>query len=147
MSKKRLVSIVMALALLVGSFGISSTKVSAATWRTGRFDTGYVAKGYTTVRLSNTRKNAYIRIYTYDSCGKKTSGNIHVTLRTTSGKWICEFDTKSGTKLKLGNDHSAYRVYVAKKKYPNTIKGQGDDFINVGKCYYWGIQCVSNSYI
>ena len=147
MSKKRLVSIVMALALLVGSFGISSTKVSAATWRTGRFDTGYVAKGYTTVRLSNTKKNGYIRIYTYDQTGRKSSGKIHVTLRTTSGKWICEFDTTSGTKLKLGKDHSAYRVYVAKRKYSNSIKGQGDDFINCGKCVYWGIQSVSNCYI
>lgn len=116
-------------------------------WVTGRFDSGYTAKGYTTVNLENTRKNGYIKVYSYDSFGNKTSGQMHITLRTSSGKWLCEFDTKSGSKLKLGNNNSAYRVYIAKKKYPNTIKGNADDFLNVGRCNFWAINCSSNCYI
>ena len=123
------------------------TVASAVKWKTGRFDTGYVAKGYTTVKLNRNVTNGYMRIHTYDQLGVKSSGEIHVTLRDAKGNWICEFDTKSGSKLKLGNDHSEYRVYIAKKSYPNTIIGQGDDFINRGKCVCWGIECLDGSYI
>lgn len=116
-------------------------------WRTGNFDSGYTAKGYTTVKLNTNKGNGYIYIYTYDQFGRKTNGKIHVTLRDINGNWICEFDTTSGTKLKLGNDHDAYRVYIAKKKYPNNVIGQGDDFINTGKCVSWAINANANCYI
>ena len=116
-------------------------------WKTGNFDSGYTAKGYTTVKLNTNKGDGYIYVYTYDSFGKKTSGQIHVTLRDGNGKWICEFDTSSGARLKLGSDHEVYRVYIAKKQYPNNVIGQGDDFINVGKCQSWGINCSSNCYI
>lgn len=125
---------------LFASFGITA---SAASWKTGNFDAGYTAKGYTTVRLSNMKKNAYIRIYTYDMMGWKTSGKIHITLRDNRGRWICEFDTTSGTKLKLGNDHSVYRVYVAKQR----IKSSARDWDNLGKCRMWAIKAETNCYI
>lgn len=133
--------------LILSAFVMKPIEASADSWRTGCFDSGYTAQGYTTVHLSNPNKKAYIKIYTYDMWGNKSSGQMHITFRTTSGKWLCEFDTKSGRKLKLGNDNSAYRIYIAKKSYPDTIKGRGDNFINVGKCTYWGINCVSNCYI
>lgn len=120
---------------------------SKNTWKTGNFDVGYTAKGYTTISLNKNSGNAYIKIYTYDAMGYKSSGQVHITLRDWNGKWICEFDAKSGDSLKLGNDHSQYRVYIAKKQYPNTIIGNGDDFINVGKCQSWAINCTSNCYI
>ena len=125
---------------LFASFSITA---SAASWQTGRFDAGYTAKGYTMVRLENTNKDAYIRIYTYDVLGFKTSGQIHVTLRDYRGNWICEFDTKSGTKLRLGNDHNVYRVYIAKKQIKSTSK----DWDNVGKCQMWAINTCTNCYI
>lgn len=116
-------------------------------WRTGKFDTGYVAKGYTTVHLNKSAGDGYIRIYTYDNLGFKTSGEIHVTLRDWSGKWICEFDTKSGARLKLGDDHSQYRVYIAKKKYSNDISGQSRNWNNIGKCVSWAVECTDKCYI
>ena len=146
--KNSTITKIISIALIVMTFAsIFTSTASAASWRTGRFDSGYTARGYTTVRLSDTRKNGYIKIYTYDMSGRSSSGKMHITLRTTGGKWLCEFDTSSGTRLKLGNDHSAYRVYIAVKRYPNSVKGQGDDFINIGKCVNWGINCVSNCYI
>ncbi len=116
-------------------------------WRTGNFDDGYVAKGYTTVTLNKNVGDGKIRIYTYDKLGKKTSGEVHITLRTWDGKWICEFDAKSGDTLDLGDDHSEYRVYIAKKKYPNDFWGSNSDFDNKGKCYSWAIECTSKTYI
>ena len=119
----------------------------ATKWITGKFDSGYTAKNYTTVRLNQNSGNAYIYINTYDGMGKKSSGQVHVTLRDNAGNWLCEFDAKSGDKLKLGNDHVEYRVYIAKKRYPDTVIGNGDDFINRGKCQSWAINCKSNCYI
>lgn len=120
--------------------------VSAGAWRTGCFDSGNVARGYTTVTLTNKKQNGYIRIYTYNMNGTKTSGKMHIILRTTSGKWICEFNASSGDKLKLGNNYSAYRVYIARATYPYTAIGNSNDFINTGKCVYWGIDCTTNCY-
>ena len=146
--KKNIFTRILAVTFIILTIcSIFTTTAFGADWRTGEFDSGYNAKGYTVVRLNSRQKNAYIRIYTYDMFGHKTGGKIHVTLRTTSGKWICEFNTTSGAKLKLGNDYAAYRVYIAKKTYPNTVKGNGDDFINCGNCVYWGIRAVTNCYI
>lgn len=116
-------------------------------WRTGNFDSGYTAKGYTTVTLNKNAGNASVKIYSYDMTGHKTNGKMHVTLRSNTGSWIWEGDITSGDTLKLGNDHSQYRIYIAKKQYPNTVIGNGDDFINVGKCQSWAINCTSNCYI
>lgn len=129
------------------SDSVKITVSSANKWRTGNFDSGYTAKGYTTVTLNKNAGDAYIKIYTYDDWGKKTSGQMHITLRDSGGNYVWEGDVASGTKLKLGDDHSGYRVYVAKKSYPNTVIGNGDNFINVGKCQSWAIECTKNCYI
>ncbi len=129
------------------SESVKITVGSANKWRTGNFDSGYTAKGYTTVTLNKNAGDGKIKIYTYDAMGYKTSGQIHVTLRDWKGNWICEFDCKSGDTLNLGANYGEYRVYVAKKKYPDTIKGNSDDFINVGKCQSWAIECTKNCYI
>ena len=140
---RRILSFTAAVIILITLFASFGVTASAASWKTGNFDAGYTARGYTTVRLSNVKKNAYIKIFTYDKLGWKTNGQIHVTLRDNKGKWICEFDTSSGTKLKLGNDHSIYRVYVAKKRISSTTR----DWENVGKCQMWAINTVSNCYV
>lgn len=123
------------------------TVSSGTYWKTGYFDSGYTAKGYTTIHLNQGANQGKIRVYAYDKLGMKTNAKIHITLRDYNGKWICEFDTTSGAELKLGNDHSIYRVYVAKKQYPNTLKGQSDSFINDGKCVTWAINCTDKCYI
>ena len=129
------------------SKSVKVTVYSANKWKTGNFDSGYTAKGYTTVTLNKNAGDAKIKVYTYDAMGLKTSGQIHVTLRDWKGNWICEFDCKSGDTLNLGDNYGEYRVYIAKKKYPDTIVGNGDDFINVGKCQSWAIECTKNCYI
>lgn len=128
-------------------YAVWKKNITKIYWKTGYFDSGYTAKGYTTVTLDNKSSNGYIYIYTYDQFGNKTSGKVHITLRDSYGNWLREFDAKSGDKLKLGNDHDQYRVYIAKKSYPNTVIGNGDNFINVGKCHSWAINCKSNCYI
>ncbi len=115
--------------------------------KTGRFDDGYVAQGYTTVTLNTNRPKAYFCITAYDLANKKTNAKIHVILRDTKGNLVSDFEATSGQKLTLGNDHSQYRVYIAQKQYPDTITGRSDEFINSGKCVYWSIVCKGNCYI
>lgn len=129
------------------SESIKITVGSAKKWRTGNFDSGYTAKGYTTVTLNKNAGDAYIKVYSYDDWGNKTSGQMHVILKDYKGNFIWEGDISSGDKLKLGDDHSEYRVYISKKSYPNTVIGNGDNFINVGKCHSWAIECTKNCYI
>lgn len=116
-------------------------------WKTGNFDSGYTAQNYTTVTLNKNAGTAKIKITTYDMLGWKSGGQMHVTLRSDTGAWIWEGDISSGTTLNLGNDHSSYRVYIAKKRYSDNIIGNSDSFINTGKCVSWSIQCTKNCYI
>ena len=153
-NKKTAIASVLTIIMIVSVLLANMVTVSAASWKTGCFDNGYTAKGYTTVTLNSTKKDGYIKIFTYSSNGKKTTADIHITLRDNRGKWLCEFDTKSGTKLRLARDHKAYRIYVAKKYYPYNSKKifestfkQGDQFINDGKCQMWAINTVSGCYI
>ncbi len=127
-----------------------SIKISVSaknTWRTGNFDDGYTAKGYTTVTLNKNAGDAKIKIYTYDAMGYKSSGEMHITLRDWKGNWICEFDCKSGDTLNLGDNYGEYRVYVAKKQYPNTVAGNSENWINMGECQSFAINCTKNCYI
>lgn len=123
------------------------TVANTEKWATGYFDSGHTAKGYTTVTLNKNAGDAYVYIYSYDRLGCKSSGQMHVTLRDTCGRWIWEGDISSGSKLRLGTDHSQYRVYIAKKSYPDTFSGNSSNFSNSGKCYTWGINAKTNCYI
>jgi len=145
---KRLLAVLLAVISVFTVFSATQLNASAATWRTGRFDDGYYARGYTTVYLTRNNKgklqNGKIKVYSYNSVtGWKTNGKLHIVLRTTGGKWICEFNTTSGSTLKLGNDHSAYRVYICAQD----LKSDAKNFINLGNCGYWAIECKSNTYI
>lgn len=132
------------------SASYSYTVYSNTTVRTGRFSN---RKDYTTVELNAGISSGSITIETYDKLGLRTNTNIHVTLCDSNGKWICEFNTTSGTKLNLGNDHSQYRVYVAEGYYNtdgsfwNAVINGGNNFINSGKSVTWKLTCKSNCYI
>lgn len=135
-----------ALLLVVLTIGAIAVTASAAEWRTGNF-----GNGYTTVYLNNMSKNGYIRIHTYNCVlgnhsGKcfgsgETSAKLRITFRDYKGNWICQFNTTSKTKLKLGNDHWAYRVYIACRQ----DLGSAANFTNLGKCSHWAIETVSNT--
>ena len=142
-----LLALIMSITVFTGTIISSQAAVAV---KTGRF-----GKGYTTVYLNRDKKgrlqDAKIKVCSFDLSGKKTNAKLHITLRTTTGKWICEFDKTSGNKLKLGKDHSAYRVYISPKieqsskdSFFSAINNQSKDFINSGKCVYWSIDASSN---
>lgn len=101
--------------------------------------------GYTTVRLNANRKAGYIKIHTKGLGTPWQISKVHVVLRDNKGNWICEFDTHSEVKLKLGNDHSEYRVYIMLPKYPDNPVGYVGSFIN--EFDKWKVECVSDCFI
>lgn len=106
------------------------------------------SNAYVAVKLNANRGPGYIKIDTYDGMGWWSSAKIHVTLRDNNGNWVWEGECKSGDKLKLGNDHSIYRIYIRPSTdFPDTIIGNGDYFTNLGKCITWKITCTSYTYI
>lgn len=116
------------------------TSVLAAVWKTGNLVNYNQECGYTLVCFDNLKKDAYVKIYAYKSNGKeiKLKDTMHVIMRTTSGKWICEFDTKSGSKLRLGNDHTAYRIYI-KRTFTETYNPKEKN-----RAKYWGLKTYKN---
>lgn len=126
---------------------IATFSASAAQWKTGNF-----GSGYTTVKLDNPKKDGYIKIHTYNCIKGNHSGQcfgagetyakLKVTFRDTKGKWICDFNTTSGTKLKLGKDHSAYRIYITCRQ---DLGSGAKNFENKGKCTHWAIETTSNT--
>ena len=116
------------------------TSAFAATWRTGRVP-GNGNTSAITVRLTNQKKNAYVKIHGYSKKNKEKSYRFHVTMRDQKGRWIWEGDIKTGSggkKLKLGNDHAVYKLYLRHEFAPDCL-GWGDCCPT-----YWGVQCTSN---
>lgn len=152
--RKTVIRSISAMLVVLTIFMSSAMSASAASWKTGAFDSGYTAKGYTTVYLqkgtNGKNKDAKIKIYTYNAplpqLSTKSYAKIHVVLRTTSGAWICEFDKYTGyygATLNLGGNYSAYRVYISKANMGNS----GDNFVNSGSCTYWSINTTQNCYL
>lgn len=145
----RIASLMMA---IITVFTMASVSASAASWRMGNFNSknGY-SSGYTTVYLTNKKKAGKIKIHTYNCVkgnhsGKcvgsgETKAKLRVTYRTTGNKWICQFNTTSKTTLKLGKDHSAYKIDIAVRQ----DLGTSANWTNLGKCSHWAIETVSNT--
>lgn len=126
------------------------TKTMAAT--KGRFGN----TGYCTVRINNSllnkrgRQYAYVTLKTQDQIGWGTSAKVNVTLRDESGRYIWSGVQKTSTKLKLGDDHRYYRIYVT--CYQESERGnwfllsliRARNFENLGKCVYWTISNAKN---
>jgi len=105
---KRKISLILTLTMMLSL--IFSTMVFAAEQKSNKID----YSGYTTVYLTGT-KTAYLKVYAYNSNGKTVTRNdsIVVTLKDTNGKTISQFNSKNNSKIKLGNDHNVYRVYIS----------------------------------
>ena len=145
--RKTMTKTISMLIVALTCLSIMSFSASAATWRTGRVPSSGNS-GYTTVRLSNVKKNAKIKVHSYTylinpNNGREKSTSFHVTMRTTGGRWLWEGNITTGSKgktLTLGHDNSAYKICVRQNSIPF-----GSWTLNYAD--YWGIQCISNCYI
>ncbi|MBR1731076.1 MAG: hypothetical protein IJ725_01410 [Ruminococcus sp.] len=138
--KRKVLAIIGTLIILMSVF--ASFEVNAATrkWVTGCYN-GYKQTGCTTVYLTNTKKDAYINVYNYNLRGKEDKSEyFRVFIKNANGKLLYAADVKSGTKLRLGNDHKKYKICFSWS--PKT-----EDYFN-GTCVkYWAIKAKTNCYM
>lgn len=151
-SKKKWAAILVAFVMMIACAFELASPAAAATWRTGNFPSNSRNTSAITVTLTNKSKNAYVRIHTYAAANrfegvksnpkvKERSCSVDVTMRDANGKWIWENNITTGSggkKMKLGNDHSVYNLYL---KHTYSVHCW-----DVGHyCpIYWGVECVSN---
>ena len=112
-------------------------------------DTGVISvnsKGKITAKkggkatITVTTKDGYSDSVSFTVLNRITKTQKQV-LRDNKGKYICEFDATTNEKLKLGNDHSEYRVYIGLPKYPDNPVGNTESFLR--EFNKWQIECTS----
>lgn len=144
--KKRLITILLTLVMVFSLVPVTSTTTYAAT--SARTN----SSAYCTVRISQSllykkgKQYATVKIKTYDMTGwYNTGAKVKITLRDGNGRYICSWIGKGGDTLKLGDDHSVYRIYVSYYDNPGkTIISQGNNFTNFGVSYKWTISNPKN---
>ena len=110
---KRKISLILTLVLVLSTI-LSTVTFAANEQKSNSID----YSGYTTVYLTGT-KSANLTVYAYNAYGNKVSRNdsIVVTLKDTNGNLISQFKSKNNSKIKLGNDHNVYRVYITGSQF------------------------------
>ena len=149
---KRIVSLLLALVLTLSAIPFFATEADAAT--SGARD----SSTYCYVKINNsliTKKGtqyATVKLNTYDGTGwYNTKAYVRVTLRDgRTDAHICTWVARGGDTLKLGDDHSSYKIFVSAYEEPvsggiisRTIKG-GNNFSNLGNSVKWSVQNPKN---
>lgn len=140
---KKILSLLLTLSLFLSIFSLGSVFAVTSASFTGN---NYCSVTISQKLMQNKKyKTATVKIITYDLIGKKTSEKINVTLTDSKGNYIGTYKKKSGDTIKLGNDHSSYRIYISQYNEPVTggilsrsIKS-GNNFKNSGKCVTWKV--------
>lgn len=96
--------------------------------------------------INKSRKQyATVKLNVYN--GKKTtSGYVLVTLTDMAGNIIWSGKKCGGDTLKLGDDYSAYKIYVSRYDSGSGVISGGNDFINAANDS-WSISNVKNGQI
>ncbi len=140
---KRILSAILALVMMLSTiFSANAFAATSASFSSNNYCTATISQK---LMQSTKYKQATVKITTYDLCGKKTSGKISIKLTDGKGNYIGTYTKKSGDTIKLGNDHSSYRIYISAYNEPVTggiisrsIKS-GNNFTNLGKCVTWKV--------
>lgn len=145
--KKKLFSLMLALVMVLSAIPMASVKASAAT--SGKIG----SSTYCTVKINDSlinkrgRQYATVKLSTYDRLGWfNNRATVNVTLRDgRTGRYICSFTAKGGDTIRLGDDHSSYRIYVKVYDNPgNNFISAGNNFNNLGKQVSWKISGAKN---
>ncbi len=139
--KKRILSVMLTLLMVFSMIPAASLTAHAAT--SAKTD----SSAYCTVKISQSlinkrgRQYATVKIKTYDMTGwYNTRAKVRITLKDGNGNYICSWIGRGGDTLKLGDDHSVYRIYVSYYDNPgNNFISQGNNFTNLGASYKWKI--------
>ena len=142
---KRLLALTLVIATLVSVFVVPA---SAASWRTGCIPSNHTNTSAISVFLTNTRKDAKIKIHGYGNTGwptqdKERNVKLYVTMKTWDNRWIWGGSIWTGSRgktMNLGNDYSWYKIYL---RHDYSIHCWD---VGLGHCCpkYYGIECTKN---
>ena len=139
--KKKLFALLMTVIVFSTMFALPAMAVTKSRFNSGDYCTVRIDQ-----KLLNKRGKQYakVKLQTYNSenaTSWKTSGKVVVTMRDENGDYIWSGVKTGGDTLKLGDDHSIYRIYVS--VYDEPVEGffgfiaRGNNFKNRGKCVSW----------
>lgn len=139
----KVLSAFLAVLMSLSVFSSAFTAEAANKWKTGCFARGAYTSG-TMVVLKNTKKDAKVKLHTYKKnwkgVGVDCKCTVDIIMKDGNGRIVWQGTKnvgKSGLTLKLGKDHSMYRLYfkvhgLTSPKYVNNVAD------------YWGIEYTSN---
>lgn len=118
---------------------------AACAVRTGNFNGYNNWTWYTYVYSKNTKKKATVKICTFDQMGWRSGGNIDIKVYSPNGNCIKTLtDIDTSYTLVLPKGYSYYKIKIKPHKYGNSIWGQGENFLNMGRCVMWSMDAKSN---
>lgn len=145
---RTLLTFIMVITLSV-SFALPANAATQAKFNSGK---------YCEVRISQSLINkkgkqyASVKLKTHSQFPSSwnSGGKVTVTMRDQYGRYIWSGQVKGGTTLKLGDDHSVYRIYV--NVYNEPVHGSiwkrtianANNFDNLGKCVSWSFSNSKN---
>ena len=145
---KKFLSLILTVVLLLSLF-LSQNVFAATSARFGGNDYCSVTISKSLMQ-SKKYKTATVKITSHDLTGKKSSGKLSITLTDEKGNYIGTYTKKSGDTIKLGNDHSGYRIYISAYMEPenggfvSTVLNRSANFKNSGKCQTWKVSNNKN---
>ncbi|MBR6622297.1 MAG: hypothetical protein IKK91_00115 [Ruminococcus sp.] len=118
---------------------------AACAVKTGYFNGYDYWTGYTYVYSKNTNKKAKVKICTFDNMGWRSGGNIDIKVYSPNGSCIKSLtDIDTSYTLTLPKGYSYYKIKIKPHRYSNSIWGQGENFLNMGRCVMWSMDAKSN---
>jgi len=109
---KKLVSFTMVITIILSLFTVTAS--AATDWlKLENSSDYYLVTLDQSVYGSYQTKYSTVKLESRNSPSRVVSkAKVHVKITDKNGKWLSEFDTTTGSKLKFYNDHKWYRVYV-----------------------------------
>ena len=129
------------------SFSFNAFAATSAKFSSNSYCTATISKS---LMNSKKYKTASVKITTHQMNGWKSGGVVNVTLTDGKGNYIGTYKKKSGDTIKLGNDHSSYRIYISKYEEPqkkgffSNIINSSSNFMNSGACWTWKVSKNKN---
>lgn len=146
---KKLIALVLVMVSLLSLMALPA--LAESDWVTGNY-----GDGYTTVYLNSLANDGYIKLHTYycpfgDHTGPcwgaiERNDTLLITFCDIYGNHLISFNAKGEDILYLGNDHTAYRIYISRADTPagsNTVNSIINSVSNVST--HWAIETISNT--
>jgi len=128
---KKLVSITMVITIILSLFTVTAS--AATDWLKVGSENYYTVTLNDSVYSSYKTQYAKVKLESRNSISRHVSkARVHVKVTDKNGRWLSEFDTTSGSYLKLYNDNKTYRVYVSYYKSKGGIIESGNAFTDNG---------------